>query len=247
MISIVKALKNKLRDLYTMSLFWKPHFAWLYKNRYLRMDANEPINEKSRRIFHLDRYEFAARRLRGVLAGDARILDAACGTGYGSDILKRSAAQVTGIDIEADAIEYARAKYGTDRCTFQVSNVVEMSSIAPKQFDSVVSFETIEHVDQPLLFLQNIRRVLKQNGILIISTPNKWGLTKDHKVDYDYAMLRFHLEQFFSIEDIYVQNSGSTDLWINRGQPRKLERATPASIEQAECFIAICRNNKEDA
>ena len=124
---------------------------------------------------------------------------------------------------------------------------MEMKDFGDRVFDAIVSFETIEHIDQPLVFLGNVRRVLKPNGVLIISTPNKWGLTKDHKVDYDYALLRSHLEQFLSIEAIYVQNSGSLDLWINRGQPRRLEKATADTVEQAECFIAICRNSKREA
>mgnify|MGYP001589952449 CR=1 FL=1 len=239
---ILTAVKAKLKDMPRLLLFWKPHFLWLYRNRHLRMDANVAVNNKIRRQFHIDRYIFAVDHLNTVIPDEARILDAACGTGYGSDILKRiPSAQITGIDIDAEAVCYAAGKYGDGRATFRVSNVVEMTDFGNELFDAVVSFETIEHLEQPLLFLKNVHRVLKPQGIMVISTPNKWGLTRDHKFDYDYPMLLSHLENFFVIDDIWVQNSGSMDLWINRGQQRRIVKATPETIEQAECFIAVCR------
>ena len=82
---------------------------------------------------------------------------------------------------------------------------------------------------------------MRKGGILIISTPNKWGPTKDHKFDYDYNLLKEHLENYFDIKEIYIQNSGCMELWVNRNAPRRLIKATPENIEQAECFIAICR------
>lgn len=238
---IIRFVIHKLVDISKLLLFWKPHFLWLYKNRYLRMDANEPINDKRRRLFHIDRYEFTANYLKDKIKEGSIILDAACGTGYGSDILKKvNAGQIIGVDICPDTVKYANSKYGDKRCVFKVSNVMEMNEFQDEMFDAVVSFETIEHIDQPLVFLKNINRILKKKGILIISTPNKWGLTKDHMFDYDYALLKAHLESFFNIEESYTQNSGM-ELRINRGAPRRLVKATTENIEQAECFIAVCK------
>ncbi len=237
---IIKALINRLRNVSRLWMFWKPSFLWLYKNRFLRMDANEPIYDKRRRSFHINRYEFAVEYLKkkdGLI-----ILDAACGTGYGSDILRRLKPKyIIGLDICPETIEYANKKYGSRKCVFKIADITNMSRFDNGMFSAVVSFETIEHIGQPIIFLENINRVLKKEGILIISTPNKWGSTKDHKFDYDYNLLKDHLERFFKIEDIYVQNSGSMDLWINRGMPCRLVKANKENIEQAECFIAVCK------
>lgn len=239
---ILRGLKNRSKEFSRLWRFWKPNFLWLYKNRYLRMDANVATNDKRRRLFHLDRYEFAAGYLKDIRLKDPVILDAACGTGYGSDILKKiNPKMIVGLDISQDAIDYATKKYGNDRCSFKACDILEMAGIEDGSLDAVVSFETIEHIDNPMGFLANINRVLKKGGILIISTPNRWGITKDHKFDYNYELLRDHLERFFKIESIYVQNSGCMELWTNKGAPRRLVRAEPENIEQAECFIAVCK------
>ena len=137
--------------------------------------------------------------------------------------------------------KYANKKYGNGHCIFKQCDITDMKELKEGMFDACVSFETIEHIEQPIVFLKNISRVLKNEGILIVSTPNKWGLTKDHKFDYDYELLRDHLERYFHIEDIYVQNSGCMELWVNRGAPRRLVKAMPENIEKAECFIAVCK------
>ena len=242
MIQIIRALIRRLRDISKLWLFWKPDYIWLYKNRFLRMDANVAINDKRRRLFHIDRYEFAANYLKHKIKKDSLILDAACGTGYGSDILKETEPnKIIGVDVSSEAIAYASKKYGNNICTFRVADIMDMAGFDNDIFDAVVSFETIEHIEKPLTFLENIKRLLKKGGIFIVSTPNKWGITKDHKFDYDYSLFQGHLSQFFQIEQTYAQNSGCIELWVNRGAPRRLERATPENIEQAECFIAVCR------
>lgn len=243
---ILAAFKTRLKDILKLWMFWKPNFIWLYKNRYLRMDANEPINDKRRRLFHIDRYEFAANYLKDKIKQSTIMLDAACGTGYGSDILKKvRPSQIIGVDICPKTIEYATKKYGYGKdntCIFMTSDLTKMNEFKEAFFDAAVSFETIEHIEQPLLFLKNINRVLKKDGILIISTPNKWGPTKDHKYDYDHSLLIEHLSHFFKMEELYVQNSGCMELWINRGQSRSLVKADNENIEHAECFIAVCKN-----
>lgn len=241
---LTKALTRLRRltiDCSRLLLFWKPDFLWLYKNRYLRMDANVATNDKKRRLFHKDRYLFARDYLKNSGRDGIRILDAACGTGYGSDILKQAGAQIVGIDICPKTIEFAGKKYGSEKCRFMVSDVLTMGRLADFSFDAAVSFETIEHIDNPLAFLSNLYRVLKKDGVLIISTPNDWGETIYHKFNYNYQLFRQHLEKFFAIEEIYTQNSGSMDLWVNRSAPRRIIKTSEENKSQAECFIAVCR------
>lgn len=244
MKNILKRVFNsiclRLTDVFLFCRCWKPELRWLYKNRSLRMDANIALNDKRRRDFHIDRYEFAAQYIKEKYGSSLSILDAACGTGYGSHILKKcSPAKLVGVDICSEAISYAQKKYGEAGYNFQCADVTRFDGFKPETFDAVVSFETIEHLEEPPLFLEKVYKLLKRDGALIISTPNKWGKTKDHRFDYDYDLLREHLSKFFEIEDMFIQNSGCMELWINRGQPRRLIRDSEAERETAECFIAV--------
>jgi 2-polyprenyl-3-methyl-5-hydroxy-6-metoxy-1,4-benzoquinol methylase len=237
----LRFIKFRIKDLPPVWKFIDPRQRWLYKHRYLRMDANETINDQARREFHKDRYLFARDTLKKAGLSNARVLDSACGTGYGSAILKEVVSEVQGVDISQDAVDYANQKYGSSSICFKQADVTQMKSLGEGSFDAAVSFETIEHISEPLKFLENLHGLLKNNGIVIISTPNKWGPTRDHHFDYDYPLFRKHLEKFFTIENMYVQNSGCMDLWVNRGAPRRLVPVTQDNIDQAECFLAVCR------
>ena len=114
---------------------------------------------------HVYRYAFACRFITGK-----RVLDIACGEGYGTAALQKAgAASVIGIDVSPETCEHARQKYGVDaHCGSAEKIPLPNSSI-----DVIVSFETIEHLRNPLLFLDECARILTPGGRLIISTPNK--------------------------------------------------------------------------
>jgi len=239
---LARSLRSRISDGILLLRCLKPGLIWLYQNRHLRMDANEPVNDVRRRDFHKDRYFFAADYIKANIKTGMTVLDAACGTGYGSDILKNTLqAQVFGVDISPQAIDYAARKYGGKGCVFKTGDVTRLSGFSEEYFDVVVSFETIEHIEEPMVFLEKIKSLLKPGGVLILSTPNLWGKTKDHKRDYDYQMLVDQVKRFFRLEEIYAQNSGCLDLWINRNCPRRLVKAEQENIKTAECFIAVCR------
>jgi SAM-dependent methyltransferase len=105
---------------------------------------------------HLARYRFARERVGG------RILDVACGTGYGAALLG-----AVGVDISAEAL--ARARNETDRLIR--SDALRLPFGAA--FDAVVSFETVEHLADPEGFVAECRRVLRPGGLLVMSTPNR--------------------------------------------------------------------------
>lgn len=117
---------------------------------------------------HWHRYHFAAPLTQG-----ARVLDVACGSGYGSALLAQHAAQVTGVDISAEAIAHARASYGAiANLQFREGDCTTLP-FADASFDVVVSFETIEHIAAQERFLDEVRRVLTPDGLLALSCPNK--------------------------------------------------------------------------
>jgi SAM-dependent methyltransferase len=114
---------------------------------------------------HVSRYLFARALLRG-----RRVLDAACGTGYGAALLAGEARTVLGVDIDPASIRFAKARWRMPAVDF-VGGSVEQLPLADDSFDTVVSFETIEHVDDPATFVSECARVLTPGGRLVISTP----------------------------------------------------------------------------
>lgn len=119
---------------------------------------------------HWHRYAFARQ-----FAADRNVLDAACGEGYGTALLARVAERAVGVDIDAETVAHATISYGAlARIRFVEGSCVSLP-FADATFDVVVSFETIEHLpaaDQPRM-LAEFARVLKRDGVLVISSPNK--------------------------------------------------------------------------
>jgi len=119
-------------------------------------------------IEHWHRYHFARR-----FAAGKRVLDVACGEGYGSALLAREAAHVTGVDLSQQAIDHAQRTYGArGNLEFAVAPCTRLP-LAEASVDVVVSFETIEHIAEQDAFLDEIARVLRSDGVLVISCPNK--------------------------------------------------------------------------
>lgn len=117
---------------------------------------------------HVPRYELA----KEMVAGKA-VLDFGCGTGYGSAILSQVAVNVTGLDIDQAAISWAKATHHNPLLTFHRCS--DLGATLPSgSFDAVTCFEMIEHVDYETqqAVVTSIARLLREDGLLIISTPN---------------------------------------------------------------------------
>ena len=119
-------------------------------------------------IEHWHRYHFAARWVAGLA-----VLDVACGEGYGSAMLARSAASVVGVDLSQEAIDHARATYAPEaNLRFERASCTSLP-LADASVDIAVSFETLEHIDAQAAFLDELARVVKPEGLVILSCPNK--------------------------------------------------------------------------
>jgi SAM-dependent methyltransferase len=136
---------------------------------------------------HLARYRLAAQ-----LAAECRVLDAACGEGYGTAMLASAgAASAVGVDRDERTIEHALERYGLD---FRVAEVLDMP-FDDGSFDLVVSFETIEHVRDPGAALDEFARVMAPRGLLLLSTPNK----HQYLVDNEFHEREFTHEEFVAL------------------------------------------------
>ena len=115
---------------------------------------------------HLARYRFAARLLR-----PGRVLDIACGVGYGARVLAAAGrdVEVLGVDLSAQAVEYARTHYAGPDIEFRVGDALAFEDA--DGFDSIVSLETVEHVPDPGAFVARLGRLLRPGGTLIASVP----------------------------------------------------------------------------
>jgi 2-polyprenyl-3-methyl-5-hydroxy-6-metoxy-1,4-benzoquinol methylase len=112
---------------------------------------------------HLVVYEWIAARAHG-----RRIVDLACGEGYGSGVLGRTARSVVGVDANPDAYEHARAKYTSDTVSFER----DMIELWQGDVDCVVFLQTIEHVQDPDAVLERVRELIGPSGVAYVSTPN---------------------------------------------------------------------------
>lgn len=119
---------------------------------------------------HVHRYAFARR-----FAKSRRVLDAACGEGYGSALLADAAASVLGVDIDAATIGAARQRYAARvNLSFEIASVTSLPC-ADASIDLIASFETVEHVgaDDQHRMLAEFARVLAPQGTLVLSSPNR--------------------------------------------------------------------------
>ncbi|MDE1997955.1 MAG: methyltransferase domain-containing protein, partial [Burkholderiales bacterium] len=142
---------------------------------------------------HLPRYAFA----RASAAGKV-VLDFGCGTGYGAAALADVAASVTGLDIDQSAISWANATHRNPRLTFHRCSDLG-GSLPGASFDIVTCFEMIEHVDYETqrAVIASIARLLKDSGLLFISTPNP-EITKLYG-DNPYHVREMTLQEFYDL------------------------------------------------
>lgn len=117
---------------------------------------------------HFARYKFALQFVAGK-----SVLDFACGSGYGSLMLKKEgrATEVDGADVSRELIDYAKDNFATEGVSFFVDDLAEHHF--KKKYDVVTCFETIEHIEDYRKALKNIFDLLNPDGLLIISTPNR--------------------------------------------------------------------------
>ena len=139
---------------------------------------------------HIFRYHFALRYVR-----NRDVLDVACGEGYGTAAIKKFGARsVIGVDIDEKTCCHARQKYGIDA---RVGDAARLP-FSDASFDTIISFETIEHVADVAKFVDECDRVLRPGGSLVVSTPNVEVYNAGNSGPNPYHCSEMSEEQFIS-------------------------------------------------
>jgi ubiquinone/menaquinone biosynthesis C-methylase UbiE len=159
-------------------------------------------------VEHLHRYAIANDFIEGKV-----VLDIASGEGYGSSILAQKALKVIGVDIDIESVESAKKKYIRNNLKYIVGSADNIP-IESNSIDVVVSFETIEHHDKHDEMLMEIKRVLKKDGLLIMSSPDKKNYSdipnfknKFHIKELYYDEFENLIKKYFKFSDFYVQKA----------------------------------------
>jgi len=163
------------------------------------------------------RHEFAYRCAKSHLEKGGKILDLGCGTGYGAASLAASGAEVTAVDVSEESIEYARRAHARAGVTFRQLEGARLP-FGDETFDLVVSFQVIEHVADDAGFVAEAARVLRRDGALLVTTPNRelrlspgerpWS--RYHVREYDASGLRELLLGAFSSATILGVRASET-------------------------------------
>jgi SAM-dependent methyltransferase/uncharacterized coiled-coil protein SlyX len=143
---------------------------------------------------HLHRYAFASQFVNGK-----KVLDLASGEGYGTFILSQNAQSVVGVEIDPDTVSHAKKTYERENITFIEGSILNIPIVGEKLFDVIVCFEAIEHILEQDVLISEIKRLLKEKGLLILSTPNKKIYSDDPKYSNPFHKKELYLPE---IEDL---------------------------------------------
>lgn len=149
---------------------------------------------------HMHRYLAASE-----IASGKEVLDIACGEGYGSSILAQHARKVIGVDISVETVQHARKRYTQDNIEFIAGSCTDIP-LPDASIDLVVSFETIEHIAEHDQMMKEIKRVLRPDGALIISSPDKYHYSDEAGYHNPFHAKELYLHEFKKLLETYFQN-----------------------------------------
>jgi O-antigen biosynthesis protein len=206
---------------------------------------------------HLHRYAFSMGFAKGRC-----VLDIACGEGYGSNLLAQVAQSVVGVDISPDAVAHASKTYGSRSNVRFLQGDCTQIPLDALSVDLVVSFETIEHHARHEEMVSEIRRVLRKDGLLLISSPNRqlYSGSGQSWNPHHVKELYFHefsalLASYFRSTTFFGQQTTTAsflfplDKHISRFQSYSQRNETleigTGPLQRPLYFLALCTNSDE--
>jgi 2-polyprenyl-3-methyl-5-hydroxy-6-metoxy-1,4-benzoquinol methylase len=138
---------------------------------------------------HVARYRLVERYVAGK-----DVIDMGCGAGYGSHSLSRVASSVRGVDLSGEAIAHAKARYEAPNLSYGVGDVTRLP-FEDASFEVAISFEVIEHLEEPEDLVREARRVVKEAGLFVVSTPDKRTYSLDRN-----SVNPYHVREMFPLE-----------------------------------------------
>ncbi len=151
-------------------------------------------------VEHLHRYAFATYYTQGK-----RVLDIASGEGYGTNLLAKNADFVYGVDVSKDAVAHANEQYKAPNIKFLEGDVTHIP-LNDNEVDVVVSFETIEHLREHDEMIMECKRVMKDDGTLIISTPDKKFYSDITGYKNPFHVKELYCNEFMALISKYFSN-----------------------------------------
>ena len=158
------------------------------------------FNKHYGKFEHLHRYALATEYIVGKI-----VLDIACGEGYGTNLLSQKAKMICGVDISDEAITHAKEKYIKSNIEFKLGSASKIP-YDDDLFDVVTSFETIEHLLEQEEMFSEIKRVLKKNGILILSSPEK-NIYAQRDPNNKFHVKELTLDELLKLSHSHFQNT----------------------------------------
>ena len=188
-------------------------------------------------VEHWHRYHFASRWSAG-----RRVLDVACGEGYGSALLARHAASVVGVDISEEAVGHARRVYaGVANLEFRVGPCTALP-VPDHSVDLAVSFETLEHIREQEQFLDELSRVLSPEGVLLLSSPNKLEYSDKRNFSNEFHVRELYREELARL----ISARFPTSMWFAQ-RPSFFSVIAPEPAHGAHAQLVEVEEAKPDA
>ena len=206
---------------------------------------------------HLHRYRFAREFVKGK-----RVLDLACGEGYGSFMLAEDAREVVGIDLDEATINHASSRYLKENLKFIKGSITDVPIHGEKIFEVVVCFEALEHIKEHDGLMKEVKRLLATDGVFIVSTPNKDIYSDEGKFQNPFHVKELYFNEFKTLLDkqftntilygqkvypssnifpLYSKGMFPKDYAIEKGERGFL--FAPSEKKDARYFIAVSSNS----
>lgn len=201
-----------------------------YTNERVIPDLMKPTNGML--LEHTARYYFSTPYVRG------RVLDIACGVGYGTQMIakncKSEILEVIGVDLDPESLQYARARYRHPLITYIEADILDphLPSMLGT-FDTILSFETIEHVTDDCLFLNSLYQMLNPGGMLVLSTP--FGKGRGIPSGQPYHVHQFTSDEFVAMFSGYEE----CEVFYQRG----VTIEPPRPHVYYPIGVAVCKKN----